>query len=237
MASTSDYRLTALTIDKVAEGKVNAGKIFVSGQLRNTKCRWEEPYTLTIFEEDDPIFVEVVRHAFPKGNPWHGTNEEIPVEGFDRKVAEKSLQNVDGEDYTLFHNGKYLTIDLGGKYVRKYNNDVGGHHTGEWVCEPNSNFIKVETTATVFVLIKGEERFDPQTGKDISDYMKGFFPEDGRKKVLRNLIPVENLSPAERALINPKWGLDIAPRSITPPSNDNQTADTATSGGTDDTDF
>ena len=196
-----DYRLASIEVCQIPNGKQNAGEYYLRAMLRNKKFRQEKPKRIAIFKDADPELIEAVRNIYPLGNQFKGLNREIAEAGFDATQAIKQLENYNGDDYLTYHHGKFMIAPLNGMFAMKYNGNIGGHQSGEWVKNPNSNFVKVWTETTVFVMC-GNEQEVYVDGKDVTTYLNGWSPLEQVENYKRLLTPLEEVP---KELISPIW--------------------------------
>lgn len=203
--SLYNYVMKSATIGQIptGKGKANEGMYYVVAGLKNEKNRREQVTRVTVFQNDDPEFVNAVRSVFPasgtdqNNNPWNGTSTEVTSTDFSMAEAMKKLKNLDGEDYTIFVDAKNFDCPLPGKYVMTYATNLAGHQAGEPIKEKNSSFVKVVTSVEIFVMMYDEAK---------DQYVKGWGPEDRLRSRMNNLIPLEEFikDPANRAMVNPR---------------------------------
>lgn len=200
-----DYKMTSATIGQIPVGqnKANEGKFYVVAQLKNMKNRRGAQTTVVIFEQDDAEFVAAVRSVFPAtgndptGQPYHGTNTAIAAANFDMLAAMKQLENVNGDDFTLFPGAKNFDCPLPGKYIMTYATALNGNAAGSPVMEKNSNFVKVVDRITIFVMMYDEAS---------EQYVEGWNPARRLQSRMNNLIPLEAFiqDPQNKAKVNPR---------------------------------
>lgn len=148
----NNYELIDVSIGTIEAGKVNAGQKYVSGRMKNMRYRMERKQGFTLFREMDEERFDAILDAFPatgqdlrnpqKPRPWNGTNTTLPAT-FKYEDAIAKLRNLDGWNALMFENCEYEKFLLPGLYVRKYTQALGGHNEGEWVMEPNGQYVAV----------------------------------------------------------------------------------------------
>lgn len=196
-----DYRLASIEVAQIPNGKQNAGEYYLRAMLRNKMFRQEKPKRVAIFKDADPELIEAVRNIYPLGTRFNGLNREVAEAGFDATTAIKQLENYNGEDYLTYRNGKFMTASLNGMYAMKYNGNIGGHVSGEWVKNPNSQYVKVWTETTVFVMCGEKEQYTVD-GRDVTTYLNGWSPLEQVENYKRLLTPLEEVP---KELVSPIW--------------------------------
>lgn len=159
-----DYRMSNLMFDQIKSGS-NKGKVFMSAVARNTKFRMDCTNVVLLPSNGNNEIIDVCRSVFPKGSKYHGT-ADIPEEDFDRRKAELSLTNMDGEDWTLLVNGRIEDYKLPQPMCMKYNVDIPGTQfkAGDWVTNRTTGKLRIFTSIKVFCLYMDEGR--PVNGWD-----------------------------------------------------------------------
>ena len=159
-----DYRMSNLMFDKIKTGS-NKDQVFMTAVARNTKFRMDCITVTLLPSNGNNEIIEACRSVFPKGNKYHGT-ADIPEENFDRRKAEMSLANMDGEDWTLLINGRIEDYKLPQPMCMKYNADIPGTQfkAGEWVKNRTTGKLRIFTEIKVFCLYKDEN--EPVYGWD-----------------------------------------------------------------------
>lgn len=159
-----DYRMSNLQFDQIKSGS-NKGKVFMTAVARNTKFRMDCTNIVLLPSNGNDEIIEACRSVFPKGNKYHGT-ADIPEENFDRRKAELSLANMDGEDWTLLANGRIEDYKLPQPMCMKYNADIPGTQfkSGDWVTNRTTGKLRIFTSIKVFCLYMDEDQ--PVNGWD-----------------------------------------------------------------------
>ena len=159
-----DYRMSNLQFDQIKSGS-NKGKVFMTAVARNTKFRMDCTNIVLLPTNGNDEIIEACRSVFPKGSKYHGT-ADIPEENFDRRKAELSLANMDGEDWTLLVNGRIEDYKLPQPMCMKYNADIPGTQfkTGDWVTNRTTGKLRIFTSIKVFCLYMDEDQ--PVNGWD-----------------------------------------------------------------------
>lgn len=159
-----DYRMSNLQFDQIKSGS-NKGKVFMTAVARNTKFRMDCTNIVLLPSNGNDEIIEACRSVFPKGNKYHGT-ADIPEENFDRRKAELSLANMDGEDWTLLANGRIEDYRLPQPMCMKYNADIPGTQfkSGDWVTNRTTGKLRIFTSIKVFCLYMDEDQ--PVNGWD-----------------------------------------------------------------------
>lgn len=196
----ADFKIINLSVNKIAEGKINAGKLYCTITLRDTRNFMAKPFATAIFEEDAPELFTAVRNALPAtGNnpatnqPWNGTNTTLPA----THKMEDSIKALSDAGFGVIMGGHLVDAELGGKYVMEYATPLNGHAVGDPVLESNSNYAKTVEKVKVFVIYADEVTKEPLSGWDVETRIRS------RK---RNLTPVETYlsDPQKKSLINPR---------------------------------
>ena len=146
-----------LRLQNVKSGS-NKDKVFMTAVARNTKFRMDCTNITLLPSNGNDEIIEMCRSVFPKGSKYHGT-ADIPEEGFDRRKAELSLANMNGEDWTLLQNGRIEDYRLPQPMVMKYTADIPGtaFKAGEWITNKTTGKLRIFTSIKIFCLYMDED--------------------------------------------------------------------------------
>lgn len=172
---------------------------YVQGLLVDLTKRKARKRVLTVFKAMDEELITAIRKLLPStgqwvdvdGNehPWNGLRELAPTETFGEAEYQAVVESL--KPLLSYEDGKYIDAPLGGKYAMKYSQNLGSHKKDDWVCEPNSNFIRVFETVRIFVMVN-EENPDPNIP---DDYVDGWEPNTVVQARKALYIPIESITP------------------------------------------
>lgn len=198
---TFNYVLQNPHIEMTTVGQNNpVSEPYIIGSIRNTQLRREKPRSLVIFKSDDPEMVLALMKLLPKAGTWidadkkphnwNGVKELTAGETFgdEQYQAAIKLFAADENAWTDFSGFKYIMYKLPGKYVQRFSQDLGGHKKDEWVCEPNSNYVKVVTEIPLFVGVAQEGATQEQ-----DQYIQGWTPADRLRSAMKRYVPLDKL--------------------------------------------
>jgi len=191
-----DYRLHELKFGQIQSG-TNKGKVFMAGIARNTKFRMDQTNVVILPGVDDER-IQMCRSVFPKGDKWHGTGDINP-EKFNWREAEKSLKDLDGEDWTILNNGKIEDYILPIPQCMQYNTDFAEFKKGDWITNRMSGKVRIFTKIKVFCLYTDDE----------SQPVNGWDAESRARSRLTNMYPA-NLLYQEHPELFDKFELEHA---------------------------
>ena len=208
-----DYLFKNVRIGRVAEGKRNEGKYYVTGEFKNAKFPRSHGTQETIWQDDDPEFVNTIRSMFPatgkdlEGNDWNGLNKDLDgttwgAKGYNDAI--KALQNLDGINWLLFSSAKNLDFKLDGLYCMKFATNLIGNGTaenpqfkeGEYIKEPSGHYVKVYDTVTIFVMMYDEAA---------NQYVEGWGPKERLRSKMRNMVPLAAVIAENPDLVDPRY--------------------------------
>lgn len=185
---------------KDANGRIiRESEPYIKGILENTSNSWARQSVLPVFMSMNAKLINKLRKLLPStgkwtdanGNQydWNGLRQLAPNETFGEAEYQAVIDSLE-KDLTL-PGGKYINASLGGKYAMKYSQNLGTHTVGDWVCEPNSNFIKVYESVNIFVLVEQE---NPDPDKP-DQYVRGWSPDEVIKARRALYYPIESITP------------------------------------------
>lgn len=171
---------------------------YVKGILADLTKRKARKRTQTVFKAMDEELITSLRKLLPStgqwvdvdGNKhdWNGLRQLQAGEIFGEAEYQAVVESL--KPLLSYEDGKYIDAPLGGKYAMKYSQNLGTHKKGEWVCEPNSNFIRVFETARIFVMVN-EENPDPNKP---DDYVDGWDPQTVLRARMALYYPIEGIT-------------------------------------------
>lgn len=219
-----DYLLKNVRIGKVADGKRNAGNYYLTCEVkvadprfRNVKGEQE-----TIWYDEDPELIDTVRSVLPangndpQGNPWNGLNTDITTFGItEYNAAMKALQNMDGTNWLLRANCKYINYVFGAPMCMKFATDLVGNgtaeapqfHKGDFVKDQSGSYVKVYDHMRILV-----QMFDEAT----EDYCNGMDPDTRIKNKMRNMVPLAAVIAAGKEPVHPMYTSEYVVPTVKP---------------------
>lgn len=171
---------------------------YIKGILENMSNSWAKQSVQPVFMSMNAKLINKLRKLLPStgqwvdvdGNKhdWNGLRQLQAEEVFGEAEYQAVIDSLEKD--LILPGGKYINTSLGGKYAMKYSQNLGTHVAGDWVCEPNSNFIKVYETVNVFVLVEQE---NPDPDKP-DQYVRGWSPDEVIKARRALYYPIESIT-------------------------------------------
>lgn len=218
-----DYLLKNVRIGKVADGKRNTGNYYLTCEIKVADPRFRNMRgeKETIWYDEDPELIDTVRSVLPatgndpQGNPWNGLNTDITTFGIaEYNAAMKTLENMDGINWLLRANGKFLDYELDAPMCMKFATDLVGNgtvqnpqfHKDDFVRDQSGSYVKVFKKVRIFV-----QMFDEAT----NDYVNGMEPEARLKNKMRNMVPLAAVIAAGKEPVHPMYTTDYVVPTVT----------------------